>query len=104
MPRSDSHRSLDKAVRRAPDNEIPMDRRLLHPATQEEIKDRVAAYAEQVGRRGRMKWFPSLGNGQSARPMRTDQTVDALTDDDGERVLPHPSNHSPHTGNTTPFH
>ena len=73
MPSGDGAKSLGKAFRPTPDSEVPIDRRLLHPAEQEEIEDRVVAYAKQVAQRRRMKWLPSKGSGESARPMRSDE-------------------------------
>jgi hypothetical protein len=64
----DETRSLHKAFRPAPDTIIGPDRRLRHPAVQEEIELRVDIYAEQVERYGRIgRWLPRRGSGRSVR-------------------------------------
>jgi hypothetical protein len=62
-----------------------MERRLLHPAEQQEIKRRVAIYAVQVEEHGYFDWLPRRGSGLSATDeMSTSAEEPAAV---GERVL-----------------
>jgi len=65
MHYGDGIRSLGKAFRPKPDNVILMDRRLLHPAEQDELKHRIAIYVKQVEEQGQITWLPRRGSGQS---------------------------------------
>ncbi len=59
------------------DTIIGANRRLRHPAVQEEIERRVAIYADQVEQHGRITWLPRRGSGESARAMRVEPRVSA---------------------------
>ena len=51
---------------RVEDEIVGPSQRFRHPAVHEEIQRRVAIYAEQVAKTGRIKWLPHRGEGQSA--------------------------------------
>ncbi|MCY2926250.1 MAG: hypothetical protein NT031_12560 [Planctomycetota bacterium] len=58
---------MAKAYRPVPEESIGPSRHYRHPAMQEEIRDRVDIYREQVAHGGCIRWLPFRGEGKSAR-------------------------------------
>ena len=84
MHYGDGVKSLDKAFRPKPDRTIRAERRLLHPAEREEIKQRFAIYAKQVKEQGQITWLPRRGSGLSASAEMNDSAECAAESADVE--------------------
>ena len=62
----DGFRLYQKAFRPKPEEATGPDRRFRDPDEQAEVESRIAVYAQQIQKRGRMKWLPGHGRGESA--------------------------------------